>query len=641
MTQGRTPDTPELLNRSREFCDDVLAENSIYKLLFRVGHHLFPDDVFSDLYSGRGRQSVPPQVLAVCMVLQRLEGLSDREAVERFMFDARWKYAAGGLSPDYPGFVHTVLVGFRARLRGSESPNRIFEAVLEVAKQAGLVGHRRALDSTPLYDAVATQDTVTMIRASIRGVLRACNENTEAVVRARLQRDDAYETAGKPACDWDDAEARSLLVDALARDGYAIISFFDNEILDTELKQAVTLLATVLGQDLEENDEGLFRIARRVAKDRMISTVDPEARHGHKTSSRKFDGYKGHIAVDPDSEIVTSTAVTAGNAGDASVIEELLGDILPPPNSPASPQAEDVPSEKTQADPELESDLSPQTSDVAPQTHEKTSDKSDASETKAEILTVTKTSDDDSSTWSLSRFVKTFLIIAAWAKLGNRHNGKVEAMIESNPPPSQPVDVSVSWPQLEVYGDASYGTAVVLKRLDEAEIKAMTKVQQPVSRNGRFAQSEFDIDLVAGQVTCPQNITVALKFKSDGAGVAQFKKHCLTCPLRELCTTAKTGRAVNVHPLHETLHRHREQQREPDWQNEYRETRPKVERKIGHMMRRSHGGRKARVRGVERVAQDFSLLAAATNLSRLTRLGLTYLDGSWCTADSPHQRATV
>ena len=91
------------------------------------------------------------------MVLQRLEGLSDREAVERFAFDLRWKYAAGGLDFDYPGFVHTVLVDMRARLRNSERPNRIFEAVLGIAKQAGLVGRNRVLDSTALYDAVATQ----------------------------------------------------------------------------------------------------------------------------------------------------------------------------------------------------------------------------------------------------------------------------------------------------------------------------------------------------------------------------------------------------------------------------------------------------------------------------------------------------
>ena len=106
---------------------------------------------------------MPPQIVAVVMVLQRFEGLSDRDAVERFTFDLRWKYACGGLDFDRDGFVHTVLVDMRARLRASERPNRIFEAVLDVAKSAGLVGRKRVLDSTALYDAVATQDTVTRI----------------------------------------------------------------------------------------------------------------------------------------------------------------------------------------------------------------------------------------------------------------------------------------------------------------------------------------------------------------------------------------------------------------------------------------------------------------------------------------------
>ncbi|MFF3570093.1 transposase [Nocardia jiangxiensis] len=116
-------------------------------------------------------------------MLQRIEGLSDREAVERFAFDARWKYAAGGLDFDYPGFVHTVLVDMRARLARSDRPNRIFDAVLEVARAAGLAGRRRVLDSTPLYDAVATMDTITLVRSAIRGVLAAADAELASALR--------------------------------------------------------------------------------------------------------------------------------------------------------------------------------------------------------------------------------------------------------------------------------------------------------------------------------------------------------------------------------------------------------------------------------------------------------------------------
>ena len=138
---------------------------------------------FADLFTDVGRRSVPPMIVSVVMVLQRIEGLPDREAVDRFSFDARWKYAAGGLKFDYPGFVHTVLVDMRARLAASQWPDRIFGVTLDVARRAGLVGRCRVLDSTPLYDAVATMDTVTLIRSAIRGLLRVADAESETELR--------------------------------------------------------------------------------------------------------------------------------------------------------------------------------------------------------------------------------------------------------------------------------------------------------------------------------------------------------------------------------------------------------------------------------------------------------------------------
>ena len=173
-----------------------MGPDSIYGVLHRECFELFPDEMFADLFTDVGRRSVPPMIVAVVMVLQRIEGLSDREAVERFAFDARWKYAAGGLDFDYPGFVHTVLVDMRARLARSRRPDRIFEVTLEAAKRAGLVGRRRVLDSTPLYDAVATMDTVTLARWAIRGLLKAAGADLLTELRGLLARDDDYTAAG-------------------------------------------------------------------------------------------------------------------------------------------------------------------------------------------------------------------------------------------------------------------------------------------------------------------------------------------------------------------------------------------------------------------------------------------------------------
>jgi len=512
-----------------EFCDGRVSPDSIYGLLHRECFRLFPDEMFADLFCDVGRRSVPPLIVAVVMVLQRFEGCSDREAVDRFCFDARWKYAAGGLGFDHPGFVHTVLVDMRARLAGSDHPDRIFEAVVDVAKQAGLVGRRRVLDSTALYDAVATMDTVTLIRSAIRGLLRASDSALEAELRGLLARDDDYRSAGKPVCDWEDREAREQLIDALAKDARALLGALDGRELSDGVRQAGELLAAVLGQDLDESEDGVFGIARRVAKDRIISTVDPDARHGHKTSARGFDGFKGHVAVDPDSELITATTVTAGNVGDGQAVEALL----------ASELAERDASEGT----------------------------------------------------------------------------------EDEPPagPEEP---------LSVYGDSAYGAGRVLNTLQQADANIMCKVQPPVAPAGRFAKDAFEIDLEAGTVTCPAGQTTALRQVKDGH-IALFGLACQGCPLAERCTTSPDGRSIQVGLYEQQLQRARARQTDPEWKADYTATRPKVERKISHLMRRRHGGRRARVRGRTKVTADFSLLAAAVNLARLATLGVTHHTSGW------------
>ena len=542
MTLGRAPEQGELGPSSATYCDGMLSPTSIYALLYRECHNLFPDEVFADLFATTGRDSVPPRIVAVVMVLQRLECLSDRDAVERFGFDMRWKYAAGGLPLDYPSFAHTVLVDMRARLRASEEPNRVFRIVLDVAKKAGMVGRRRVMDSTPLYDAVATQDTVTMIRASIRGLLRVADESLAMGVRGVLTRDDDYVAAGKPACDWEDKPAREALVDALARDAHAVLGYLDGRELPKDVQEAAKLVATVVGQDLEETADGTFRIARKVAKDRVISTVDPEARHGHKTSARGFDGYKGHIAIDPDSEMITAAEVTAANVGDGSVARELLDDVVPVPHGDA-------------------------------------------------------------------------------AKNEGATNGTVEA------PAAPTAGAAAANEPTEIYGDSSYGSAEVLKHLEDAGVVANVKVQPAVAPGeGMFSQDAFDIDTAAGTARCPQGLLVQLRRNADEGWLADFGRHCDGCPQRSNCTESATGRTLHIHAEHARLRRARERQRNEEWKRNYRAIRPKVERKLAHLVRHRHGGRRARVRGRERVAQDFVMRCAVVNLKRLAGLGLYSVD---------------
>jgi hypothetical protein len=312
----------------------LLPRGSVYAFLAEHRRELFPDAMFADLFpSGLGRPSVPADVVAAVLVLQALEGRSDREAVEALTFDLRWK-AACGLPIAAAGFHPTVLTYWRRRLAASARPDRIFDAVREVVAATGaLTGKtRRALDSTVLEDAVATQDTVTQLIAAIRRVRREV-PGAAGVVAAQCTAHD-YDDPGKPQIAWNDAEARAGLVDALVTDAHRLLGHLPEQELGPRPAEAVALLALIAGQDVEpvedgEGIDGRWRIARRVAEDRVISTVDPDARHAHKTVSRRTDGFTAHLVVEPDTGLITATRLTAaagaGNS-DAAVGIALLAD---------------------------------------------------------------------------------------------------------------------------------------------------------------------------------------------------------------------------------------------------------------------------------------------------------------------------
>ena len=470
------------------------------------------------------------------LVLKQLEGLSDVEAIDRFTYDARWRHACGvgGWDASLVEFDRTVLVRFRMRMDRSDDPRRIFKVTTQVAAEAGLVGVKRVLDSAPLFDAVATMDTVTLIRSAIRGLLKAADAQLESELRAVLSGDDDYRSAGKPACDWDDADARAVLIDRLACDGMALLGLLEGRGLEPSVAQAAELLATVIGQDLEQDEDGTFRIVRGVAADRVISTVDPDARHGRKSTSGKFDGYKGHAAIDPDSEIITDAAAGPANAGDGQMTGRLTADL----DHNRDRAAQDTGDERA------------------------THDEGDSQDRPA------------------------------------------------------------------VYGDAAYGSGEQLAELDARDIDARVKTQPPVARNGKFSKDEFGIDLDAETVTCPAGATVPIVRSADGSGAASFGDRCLTCPLRDRCTDAARGRKLTVHRHEALLARQRSRGADPGWAADYRATRPKVERKLAHLVRR---GRRARRRGLDRVDADWNLLAGAVNLARLATLGVRYHTGAWTT----------
>ncbi len=423
---------------------------------------------------------------------------------------------------------------------------------LDAAREAGALSLRRVLDSAPVYDAVATQDTVTMLAGAVRQALAAAAAGGfEQQLRAVLCRGDAYASGAKPDCDWEDRAAREALVAGLAADASAVLAAMQGRALSADAAEAAELLAAVVGQDLEEGPDGRMRIARRVAADRVISTVDPDARHGRKSTAGGFDGYKGHIAVDPDSEIITDTAVTAA---DASTAAALIKDIL---------------------------------------------------------NTDTDGTDTDNTDGAGTDGAGT-----GGAGTGAGAGGVVD-VFEGRP---------------TVYGDSAYGSGEFQQLLRDERINSRCRTQPPAGRGGLYPKDRFSVDLSADTVTCPAGISVQIRRAPNGDGTARFAGACAHCEQRSLCTAAQNGRTIRVGTHEAVLADARHRQSAPAWKADYHATRPKVERRLAHLKRRWHAGRRARVRGRPKVDADFNLLAAAVNLARLATLGLHSQPTRWALA---------
>lgn len=246
LVQGRSVDQRQL-GDVEALAGHLLAPGGMFAFLAGHRRELFPDELFADLFgSARGRPSVPADVVATVIVLQALHGLSDREAAEAVTFDLRWK-AAAGLALEAASFHPTTLTYWRRRLAGSAKPNRIFDVVRRVVAETGVLSGktRRALDSTVLDDAVATQDTVTQLIAAIRRARRDVPDAAAVIAEVCSAHD--YDDPGKPAIAWEDEQARAALVDALVADAHRLLGSLPETERDARQAEALALLALVAG----------------------------------------------------------------------------------------------------------------------------------------------------------------------------------------------------------------------------------------------------------------------------------------------------------------------------------------------------------------------------------------------------------
>jgi IS5 family transposase len=520
---------------------------------FLAGHRgeVFPDADWADLFADWGRPSEPATRMAAIMTLQALHGFSDRETAEAVRFDLRWKMACG-LALDDAGIHPTTLVAWRGRVARSGRPHRVNDAVKKVVGATGILKgrRRRVVDSTILADAVATQDTVTQLIAAMRRAAREVPGAAEVIARECSGFD--YARGRRPVIDWGDPAAAEELVSALVNDADVVVAALKGAELGEDAAAALALLAATAGQDVEpaegsDGTDGRWRIAEGTAEGRMVSQVDPEARHARKNRHSLVDGgYRAHLAAEPGTGIITDEEMTMASG------EE---------NSDAAAAARFAAGEHGQ--------------DGAGQDPGRDG-----------------------------------------GAQGTRGAGRPDAAGQADPG-------RLTW-----YGDSAYGTGELRAAIAAAGdgVVITPKTLRPPLIEGGFSTDDFTIDHAARTATCPAGTTRPV----TGSGRVNFGAACRGCPLRARCTTCARGRTMTVTPHDQLLRQARR-----DWagdaalRQDYRATRPHVERTVAQVAT-SRGRRiKLRYRGTAKNNAWLKTRTAAVNLATLLRHGLTRAGGTW------------
>lgn len=486
---------------------DLLRDDSFYVRLADHGHEIIDDADFAHLYHPRlGRPSTPPTVMVRALLCGVFEGtLSDREMARRTRVDMDWK-AAMGVDVDFPGVGATTFSLFRARLCVADDDESLLEATIDRAVDAGLLSGRRTalIDSSAVSGAGAVADTYALIRKFIEKIVRAADgrlaDDVVAVAEPFLD--------GKPdTVDFGDRTDRRRHLAELVAVAHVVC---DAAIMldDRRVEELVVLLATVIDDDVTHDGDDGPKIRQGTAKDRICSHSDPQMRHGHKTSTGRFDGYKLHAISDSDNELVLGVDVGPGNGSDAGRAADLVPD------------------------------------------------------------TVARLPD------GIGRLV----------------------------------------------GDAAYSAGGLRHDLGEdLDIEVVAKVPPTPNRGGRYTKDDFDVDLEAGTVTCPAEVTVDIAPDGEG-GIARFGGACTDCPLRQECTTAKAGRTVSINPHEALLAQARRANTDDPDTVQLLADRSRVERKIAHLQQL--GMRTARYLGARKTALQARLAATVANLKRLAVLGV-------------------
>ena len=313
--------------------EDLIPKDSFHWFLGDKREELFRDEDFKELYClSNGRPSVAPSLLATALLLQSHDRASDQEAWERSQYDARWKHALGVPFGEQP-FAKSTLQLFRAKLLVHNKVEAIFRRSLEYASEEGFLRGKKikaVVDTTPIFGRGAVKDTYNLLADGIRQVVTALAAAADVepetwAAEHGCERYFSGSVKGQAGVNWDEETSRRRFLRGIVEDAEEILRHVrdeQDEKVHERLAAAAGILSNILQQDIEAEADGP-KIREGVAKGRIVSVHDPQMRHGRKSSRVRFDGHKGAIAVDPETQLITAVAVVDASSYDGDTALQL------------------------------------------------------------------------------------------------------------------------------------------------------------------------------------------------------------------------------------------------------------------------------------------------------------------------------
>jgi len=337
--------SPELSRKEEFLLKRLRRTRKLFAFLRLHRHEIFDDGFQAELEgmyrkTGAGDEPVPPALMCMVTILQGYQGISDAEAVELSIVDARWQMVLGCLGTEEPPFSQGGLQAFRERLIAADMDRRLLERTIELARKTKEFDWKKlpkdlrlAVDSRPLDGAGRVEDTFNLLGHAARKIVECAGvilKKPRAVICQLAGIPLLLHSSVKAGLDvnWSDPEEKEQALEKLVGQVTSLHDWIEEQQLALEepIRPYIEAVAQVHKQDLDEDAQGV-RIRQGVAEDRRVSIEDSQMRHGRKSKSKRFNGYKQHIAADLDTGLIAACAVTPANRPEEEAMPEIKADI--------------------------------------------------------------------------------------------------------------------------------------------------------------------------------------------------------------------------------------------------------------------------------------------------------------------------